>query len=77
MKITIYGTGCPKCQTLTKLATQAISELGINAEIVKETSIEKIVESGVMMTPALAIDGKVKLSGKLPTIEELKTLLKA
>lgn len=76
MKIQILGTGCPKCKKLTENAEQAALELGLEHEIEKVTDINAIMAFGVMMTPALVIDGEVKLVGKVPGVEELKTLLK-
>ena len=75
MKIEILGVGCPKCKQLTANAEVAIKELNINSEIVKVTDIGKITEYGVMMTPALAIDGKVVSSGKVLSKEEIKKLV--
>jgi small redox-active disulfide protein 2 len=74
-KIQILGTGCPKCRKLAEHAATAARELGVDCEIEKITDINKIVELGVMMMPGLAIDGTVKLSGKLPSVEEIKALL--
>ncbi|MGB9691932.1 MAG: thioredoxin family protein [Candidatus Sumerlaeaceae bacterium] len=76
VKIQILGTGCAKCKKLTELAEQAAKELGLEYELEKVTDINKIIEFGVMSTPALAINGQVKLAGKLPTVDEMKTLLK-
>ena len=75
MKIEILGTGCPKCQTLAANAKQAAAELGLDAEIVKVTDIAEIAARGVMLTPALVVDGDAKIVGKAPSVEELKTLL--
>ncbi|MFP4166578.1 MAG: thioredoxin family protein [Opitutales bacterium] len=72
MKIQILGTGCPKCQQLTENAEAAAQEMGIDYEIEKITDINAIMEYGVMMTPALAVDGEVKLSGKATDPEEIK-----
>jgi small redox-active disulfide protein 2 len=74
MKIQILGPGCPKCHKLTENAQAAVDELGLACEIEKVTQINEIVSFGVMLTPALAIDGKVKVVGKVPSTEELKTL---
>lgn len=74
-KLQILGTGCPKCEKLTELTEQAAKELGIEYEIEKVTDINQIMEFGVMMTPALAVDGKVRVSGKVPDIGEIKNLL--
>ncbi len=75
MKIQVLGTGCPKCKTLSERTEAAVQELGLQAEIEKVTEIDKIMAFGVMMTPALAVDGKVKLSGKVPSVDEIKKLL--
>jgi len=75
MKLQILGTGCPKCTTLAERAEQAARDLGLDFELVKVTDITEIVNFGVMMTPALAVDGTVKLVGKVPTVDELKKLL--
>lgn len=76
MKIQILGTGCPSCLKLAENAKQAATEAGIEAEIVKVTDINEITSFGVMMTPALAIDGQVKLMGKVASPEEIKKILK-
>jgi len=74
-KIKILGTGCPKCRQLTRNAEAAARELGIESEIEKITDINEIMKFGVMMTPSLAVNGKVKIVGKVATIEEIKELL--
>jgi len=76
MKIEILGSGCQKCNTLYAAAKQAAEELGIAAELVKVEDFKEIVKYGVMVTPALVVDGKVKVSGKVPSMDEIKTLLK-
>jgi small redox-active disulfide protein 2 len=76
MKIQILGTGCPKCAKLAENAEAAIEETCINAEIEKITDINDIMKFGVMMTPALAVDGDVKIVGKVPTAEEIKEMIK-
>ena len=75
MKIQILGTGCPKCQKLKENAEAAAQELGLSYEIEKITDITQIMSFGVMMTPALAVDGTVKITGKVPGTEELKPML--
>ena len=72
MKIEILGTGCPKCKKLNELVEEAINELGVSAEIIKVTDINKIIDYGVMVTPALVIDGDVKVAGKIPEKEGIK-----
>lgn len=75
MKIEILGTGCPKCKKLFEVTTEAVKELGIQADIVKVEKIQDIMNYGVMMTPALVIDGEVKLSGKLPSKAEITSII--
>ncbi len=77
MKISVLGTGCQKCHKLEELARKVVSENNIKAEVEKVSEIKKIMEFGVMMTPALAIDGKVVLAGKVPSEQEIKKLLGA
>jgi small redox-active disulfide protein 2 len=74
-KIQILGTGCPKCKKLAEVAEQAARELNLEHEVEKVTDIDAIIGFGVMMTPALAVDGQVKLYGRVPSIEEAKQLL--
>lgn len=76
MKIQILGSGCPKCKMLEQQARDAMNEAGLEAEIVKVTDINDIMEMGVMMTPALAIDGEVKSVGKVLKKEEIIPILK-
>lgn len=75
MKIEILGTGCPKCEALINNVVAAVGALGIEAEIDKVTDIVEIANRGVMMTPALSVDGEVRIVGKLATVDELKALL--
>jgi len=74
-KIQILGTGCPKCKKLAENTETAAKDLGIQYEIEKITDINEIMKFGVMVTPALAVDGQVKLAGKVPSVEEIKNLL--
>ena len=74
MKIEILGTGCPKCEQLAKNAKTAIEQLGLDAVVSKVTDIAEIANRGVMMTPALSVDGEIKIVGKVATPEELKAL---
>jgi small redox-active disulfide protein 2 len=76
MKIKILGTGCPKCKQLEANARKAVEELKIKADIEKVTDVGKIVDYGVMSTPAIVIEGEVKSSGRIPTVEEIKKWLK-
>jgi len=75
MKLQILGTGCPKCKKLAENAEAAVKELGAECDIEKVTDINEIMKFGVMMTPALAIDGQVKVVGKVATPDEIKTFL--
>lgn len=75
MKIQILGTGCPKCQALAANADAAAKDLGIDYELVKVTDLNEITKFGVMMTPALAVDGTVRIVGKVPDVEAIKALL--
>jgi len=75
MNIEILGTGCPKCEQLAANVKRAVEELGLTAEIIKVTDIAEIANRGVMMTPALSVDGDVKLAGKVAPVVELKALL--
>jgi len=75
MKIEILGVGCPKCKQLTANAEAAVKELNIQAEIGKVTDIGTITEYGVMMTPALAVDGTVVSSGKVLSKDDIKKIL--
>jgi len=75
MKIEILGSGCPKCMKLEEMTRRAVDKLGLKAEIGHVREVDKILEYGVMMTPALAVDGVVKISGKLPSEKELENAL--
>jgi small redox-active disulfide protein 2 len=74
-KIQILGTGCPKCKNLAENTETAAKALGIEYAIEKVTDINEIMKFGVMMTPALAIDGQVKVVGKVPSPDEIKKML--
>ena len=75
MKIEILGVGCAKCKQLNVSVETALKELGLSAEVVKVTEIAKIAAYGVMMTPALVIDGKVKSSGRNLSVAEIKKII--
>ena len=75
MKIEILGTGCPKCKMLYENAKKAVEEKGIQVELIKVEDIDKIINYGVMVTPALVIDGKVKSSGRVLLAEEIREWL--
>lgn len=75
MEIKVLGTGCTKCKKLEQLTINAVAELGLDASVEKEEDIFKIMQYGVMSTPALVLNNKVVLSGRLPRGNELKELL--
>ena len=75
MKIEILGTGCPKCKKLFENAQEAVKNLGAAADVVKVEDIQQIMNAGVMLTPAIAIDGEIKSSGKVLSIDEIKKLI--
>jgi small redox-active disulfide protein 2 len=74
-KIQVLGTGCPKCKKLAQNAEIAAKALGIEYEIEKVTDINDIMNFGVMMTPALAVDGRVKIVGKVPSPEDIEKMI--
>lgn len=75
MKVQILGTGCPKCHKLEANTLEAVKQMGIDAEVVKVTDLNAIMNFGVMMTPALAVDGQVKTVGKVPDVAEITSIL--
>jgi small redox-active disulfide protein 2 len=75
MKLQVLGTGCPKCKKLAENAQAAVTDLGLDCDIEKVTDLNEIMTFGVMMTPALAIDGQVKVVGKVPSPDEIKQML--
>ncbi len=74
-KMQILGTGCPKCKQLAENAEAAAKAAGIEYELEKVTDIDKIMEMGVMLTPALAVDGEIKVSGRVPDVDAIKEML--
>jgi small redox-active disulfide protein 2 len=74
-KIQILGTGCPKCKKLYAATQQAVKDFGIEAEVTKVEDINEIMKFGIMMTPALVVDGEVKVVGRIPKHDELKTMI--
>lgn len=75
MNIIVLGTGCAKCKNLEQLTRKVVADLNLNAEVTKEEDIQKIMSYGIMRTPGLVKDGKVILSGRIPSESELKELL--
>jgi len=76
MIVEILGMGCTKCQTLEEMVREIVEDLNLDVEITKVSDINKIVEYGVMLTPALVIDGKVRVTGRLPSRDEVEGMLK-
>ena len=76
MKIEILGTGCAKCIKLEELVNEAVKTTGVSAEVLKVKDIKKIMTYGVMTTPGLVVDGQVKIAGKMPTAEQIKSWIK-
>ena len=74
-KLQILGTGCPKCKKLAEATEQAAKDLGIEFEMEKVTEVKDIMKFGVMMTPALAVDGEVKVAGRIPSADEIKKMI--
>lgn len=75
MEIKILGTGCPKCKSLEKLTREVVEQYGINATITKVEDIMEIMKFGVMTTPALVVDGKIEIKGRVPSVDEIKMVL--
>ena len=75
MLIKVLGTGCSNCRNLEKAAVKAVSELNLDASVIKEEDIQKILSYGVMRTPALVMDEKVILYGRVPSVKELKEII--
>ncbi len=74
-KLQILGTGCPKCKKLAEVVDEVAKSMGIDYELVKVSDINEILKFGVMMTPALAVDGEVKVYGKIPKPDEIKKMI--
>ena len=74
-KVRVLGPGCPKCEELMKQTQAAVEELGLECDLEKVTDIMEITTYGVMMTPALVVNGQVKVSGKVPSLDDLKKML--
>ncbi len=75
MKIQVLGTGCAKCRKTYENTEQALEELGVCADLEKVEDLKAIMNFGVMVTPALAIDGEVRMAGKIPSVEEVKKII--
>jgi len=75
MKIEIIGPGCPRCLKTEEIVQKAVKELGIQAEVVKVSDMMEIMKKKVLRTPAVIIDGKIVIQGKIPSIDEIKNVL--
>ncbi|MFW5657047.1 MAG: thioredoxin family protein [Bacteroidota bacterium] len=75
MEIKVLGTGCPKCKTLEKATRDAVAELNVDANVTKEEDIVKIMGYGIMQTPGLVINDKVVISGRVPSMNEIKNFI--
>lgn len=75
MKIEVFGTGCPKCNMLEANVRKALTSLGVQADVTKVTDIGQMMDRGVMVTPALAIDGEIVVAGRVASVEELMSLI--
>lgn len=76
MKIEILGTGCPKCKKTEKIVRETLNDHGIDAEIIKVEDINDIIDRGVMLTPAIVVDGTVRIVGRVPKKDEIVNMLK-
>lgn len=74
-KVQVLGPGCPKCEELAKRAQEAAQAVGGDVQVEKVTELNKIMSFGVFMTPALVVDGEVKVVGKVPSVDEIKTMI--
>ncbi|TYB98136.1 MAG: thioredoxin family protein [Kosmotoga sp.] len=77
MKIEVFGSGCPRCKQTEKIMKKAVEELGADATVEKVTDMNAIMEKGILSTPAVVVDGKVVLTGKIPSLDEAKKLINA
>jgi small redox-active disulfide protein 2 len=75
MKIQVLGTGCPKCRKTYENAEQAVRDLGVCADLEKVEDLKAIMGFGIMVTPALAVDGEVKVAGKIPSVDDVKKII--
>jgi small redox-active disulfide protein 2 len=72
MKITVYGPGCAKCKQTEELVKRVVAETGVTAEVIKVSDIREMIAAGIMSTPAVAVDGSMKVSGRVPNADEIK-----
>ena len=76
MKIEVFGSGCPNCIRAYENIKKAAEELNVSPEVVKVEDMDEIISRGIMMTPAIAVEGEIKMSGKVPTVQQAKELMK-
>jgi len=76
MKIEILGSGCPKCKATEEIIKKVVKKLGVKAEVGHVYDMDKIMDYGAMMTPAIAIDGEIVIEGKIPTEDEIEKIIK-
>jgi small redox-active disulfide protein 2 len=77
MKITVYGPGCTRCKQTEEIVRRALAEAGVQAEVEKVSDIQALAKAGILATPAVAVDGTIKVSGRIPKLEEVKTWVAA
>jgi len=75
MKIEVVGPGCGRCIATEKNVHEALKQLGMNAKVTKVTNVAEFAKKGVMFSPGVIVDGQVKFSGKIPTVDEIKEIL--
>jgi len=76
VKVEVFGAGCSKCKRMYSNTEQAVKEMGIKTEVIKVEDMDEIIGRGVMMTPALVVDGEKKVVGRVPGVEEIKNILR-
>jgi len=75
MKIEIMGPGCPRCHNTAENVNKALEELGLSAEVIHITNIDEMIDRGIIQTPALVIEGKLVMQGRIPSVEQIKQLI--
>ncbi len=77
MEIKVVGSGCANCKNLLQKTQEAVKELNVDAQVIYVTDMEEIIATGIMRTPGLMINGKIKMSGRVPSVKEIKQLIEA
>lgn len=75
MRIEVVGPGCPRCKATERNVSEAVKQLGIQADVTHVHDVAEFAKKGVTFTPAIIVDGKIKISGKIPTVDEIKNIL--